>query len=303
MRRSTIAVAALAALTLIGAAAADAAGPALSVLYKFKGPPDGYNPNGDLLFDQFGDLYGTTQFGGKTDFGIVFQLHRPTVVGGVRTETALHSFQGGADGGFPDSGLSIGPNSSAYGTTPNGGDEGHGTVYALRGGAKSGATYDPNPVFDFPDVMKNGSYPVGVSADENCIYGSTLGGGQYANGTVYLLPDGAQRVLHDFCEEIIKPAGVCLDGNEPRLPTVASGGAILFGTTNIGGHSNVGVIYRIDRAGYGVVHEFCRLGACGAYPPGRLVVETRDIKASIYDVYGTTTQCASILQDHAIAGC
>jgi uncharacterized repeat protein (TIGR03803 family) len=43
------------------------------VLHKFAGKPDGANPYAALTADASGALYGTAQFGGKTNAGRVFR--------------------------------------------------------------------------------------------------------------------------------------------------------------------------------------------------------------------------------------
>ena len=45
-----------------------------SVLYSFTGPPDGEGPIAGLLEDRQGNLYGTTQLGGSSGAGVVFEL-------------------------------------------------------------------------------------------------------------------------------------------------------------------------------------------------------------------------------------
>ena len=51
-----------------------AGGWTLNVLYSFGGSDGVAIPNGGLIFDAAGDLYGTTQFGGTYDGGAVFHL-------------------------------------------------------------------------------------------------------------------------------------------------------------------------------------------------------------------------------------
>jgi uncharacterized repeat protein (TIGR03803 family) len=51
-------------------------------------------------------------------------------VGGSWTETILHNFTNGADGGSP-SGLALSADGILYGTTTLGGANGKGTVYTL----------------------------------------------------------------------------------------------------------------------------------------------------------------------------
>jgi hypothetical protein len=53
--------------------------------------------------------------------------------GGAWTETVLHSFTGGEDGGIPVAGLTLGPDGVLYGTTTAYGGSGkYGTGFALK---------------------------------------------------------------------------------------------------------------------------------------------------------------------------
>jgi hypothetical protein len=91
-----------------------------TVLYRFKGSPDGVRPEADLIMDANGALYGTTASGGRSSCyggcGTVFRLTPPA---GERrwTETVLYRFTGGADGAGPQGGLIMGPNGALYGIT------------------------------------------------------------------------------------------------------------------------------------------------------------------------------------------
>jgi uncharacterized repeat protein (TIGR03803 family) len=91
-----------------------------TVLHSFAGN-DGAAPAAGLVIGTDGSLYGTTQYGGTSNFGTVFQLTPPTKVGDAWSETVLHSFAGGSDGANPVAGLVIGPNGALYGTTSFGG--------------------------------------------------------------------------------------------------------------------------------------------------------------------------------------
>ena len=85
------------------------------VLYRFKGGNDGANPNGGLIFDKAGAIYGTTQVGGSTTLcagigfvgcGTVFQLKPPAKQGGTWIESLLHRFRGQpTDGSGPNGNL------------------------------------------------------------------------------------------------------------------------------------------------------------------------------------------------------
>ncbi len=65
----------------------------------FKGGTDGEGPNGGVVRDAAGNLYGTTAYGGAFNFGTVFKLDT------TGQETVLYTFTGGADGAIPLAGL------------------------------------------------------------------------------------------------------------------------------------------------------------------------------------------------------
>jgi uncharacterized repeat protein (TIGR03803 family) len=80
---------------------------------------DGRVPNGNLVFDNAGNLYGTTQAGGRFDRGVVFEL-TPSAGGGW-TEKVLHSFTGGYEGAAPATGRIIDASGNLYCTTTQAG--------------------------------------------------------------------------------------------------------------------------------------------------------------------------------------
>src|SRR5258706_173031 len=73
-----------------------------NILHAFVANADGIWPLGELVFDKAGALYGTTEVGGLSGDGTVFQVSPPAIPGGNWTETVLHSFTGGeSDGNEP----------------------------------------------------------------------------------------------------------------------------------------------------------------------------------------------------------
>lgn len=76
-----------------------------TVLYSFASGADGSYPNGSLIFDQSGKLYGTTGGGGSANAGTVFELSPPSSPGTAWAETVLYGFQGVGDGANPSAGL------------------------------------------------------------------------------------------------------------------------------------------------------------------------------------------------------
>lgn len=83
----------------------------------------GAGPEGKLLMDSAGNLYGTEMGGfyGTNIYGSVFKL---TPSGGGWLYTDLYDFTGGSDGAAPYDGLIMDANGNLYGTTYRGGNSG-----------------------------------------------------------------------------------------------------------------------------------------------------------------------------------
>ena len=92
-----------------------------ALLYSFrKNGIDGAFPDGSLIFDAAGNLFGTTGGGGPDNAGAVFEL--TPAAGGGWNEKVLHKFRkDGRDGNFPEAGLVLDAEGNLYGTTFEGG--------------------------------------------------------------------------------------------------------------------------------------------------------------------------------------
>lgn len=99
------------------------------VLHSFSGS-DGLNPATRVTLDSSGNLYGVTGAGGANNQGVVYKLSHSK---SKWTETVLHSFTGGSDGGDPwdRGGLSLDGAGNIYGTTYGGGSNNAGTVFEI----------------------------------------------------------------------------------------------------------------------------------------------------------------------------
>jgi uncharacterized repeat protein (TIGR03803 family) len=95
------------------------------LLHSFGGPGDGTQPNGPLVIDPQGNLYGTTSAGGSSTLGIVFQLSQQP--SGDWTENLLYTFTSGS----PQAGLILDSAHHLYGTTFTGGTHGAGGIFGL----------------------------------------------------------------------------------------------------------------------------------------------------------------------------
>ncbi|MGH7168702.1 MAG: choice-of-anchor tandem repeat GloVer-containing protein [Gemmataceae bacterium] len=96
----------------------------ITTMVSFNGT-NGANPLASLVMDSSGNLYGTTDVGGTSDNGTVFEI-----VQGSDTITTLASFNS-TDGANPYAGLLMDSNGDLYGTTLNGGASDDGTVFEV----------------------------------------------------------------------------------------------------------------------------------------------------------------------------
>jgi uncharacterized repeat protein (TIGR03803 family) len=153
------------------------------VLYTFcslSGCADGQLPLGSLIFDQAGNLYGTTVLGGKNGDGLVFQLTPNS--NGAWTETVLHSFAG-TDGYAPDANLILDGAGNLYGTTSEGGGGGAGVVFVLVPNKTGRWEYIIlHNFFDNPGALPE----AGVVMDSaGNLYGTTTGDSNQTFGSVF----------------------------------------------------------------------------------------------------------------------
>ncbi len=221
----------------------------LTALYSFCSQgncPDGYTPWG-LIQAVDGNFYGATGHGGASGngcdgygCGTIFKM---TPSG---TLTTLYSFctqTGCPDGEFPNGELVQARDGNFYGTTPQGGancpDNGTcGTVFKITPSGNLTTLYS----FCSLSRCADGAYPTAppVQAADGNFYGTTYGGGANLSGTVYkITPNGALTTLYSFC-----PARGCADGLFPDAALVPAPDGNFYGTTDEGGTSNYGTVFR-----------------------------------------------------------
>jgi uncharacterized repeat protein (TIGR03803 family) len=242
-----------------------------TVLHSFTGGDD-YLPTGGLIMDQAGNLYGkdwayvfelspsgkswTEQdiytpgsgAGGSTlamdtdgniygtRYWTVFELsHNGS---GGWNSTVIHKFSSGPPEGFPV----LYQAGSLYGTTPAGGNPKAGTVYKLSPGKNGTWTYKTLYAFKGGE---DGSAPTGIvfdAAGKN-IYGNTAGGGQFGDGTVFEL-EAVGKTSYSYKEKVLWSFN-STDGSAPDGSPILDSAGNLYGTTDAGGSSEVGVVFEV----------------------------------------------------------
>jgi uncharacterized repeat protein (TIGR03803 family) len=284
----------------LGFTGAASAAPAETVLYSFNGSQhrDGNAPQSDLIADAAGNLYGTTQYGGKrggSGAGTVFQL-TPTDDPDVWTETVIYDFKDGNDGDGPIGGLLMDAKGALYGTTENGGAMNDGTVFRLLPPKTAGGKWRESALYSFCAKANcaDGAHPVAGLAlgKKGVLYGTTQFGGTGAfganEGTAFQLTPPSTKggawtetVLHNFCDLFN-----CADGFEPNQGRLLrTGNGVLYGMTTKS--DSAGVVYALTPSGGSyvqtVLHDFSLSNGDGRAPHAGLVAD----KAG--NLYGTTS--------------
>ncbi len=199
-----------------------------SVLYNFTGGDDGFGPGGGLVFDKFGNLYGTTPDGGSGFNGVVYQL--VPAGNGQWTQNVLHAFTGGSDGGVGSLGrLLLDSSGNLYGVTELGGAQQAGTAYRL---SKSNGQVTFTTLYAFQGQPDAGS-PYGgfaLGPDGN-LYGTTYFGGTSGNGTIFRL-----EPQHGFKETVVYSFNGGSDGASPTSTPAFDSHHNLYVTTSAGGN-------------------------------------------------------------------
>ena len=202
------------------------------VLHTFTGAPnDGDEPLGTLLRDAAGNLYGTTQGGGRFGSGVVYQL---LAASGWQDNT-LNDFQQG--GSSPESGVTFDPAGNLFAATFGGGSGGAGTVFELSNGS-----WTPQTIYNFSGGKQWGpSFSKLILDPAGNFYGTTNGDGAYGAGSVFklTLSDGGWTYtsLHDFTGGS--------DGGYPVGTLLLDANGNLYGTTSGGGQNSNGVVFKI----------------------------------------------------------
>lgn len=236
-----------------------------TILHNFTGGSDGSTPAGGLMRDKAGNLYGVAG-GGTYNDGVIYKIDTNG------EETILHTFTGATDDGkYPTyTTMIMDAHGNLYGVTQEGGSAGDGILYRLGKAGKltilhnfAGGTADGCNAMGVPLMDKSGNF-----------YGVTGSCGSSDFGTVWKLnKSGKETLLHSF-------ASGSSDGQYPLSGVVMDSAGNLYGTTETGGASGLGVVYKVTPSGkFTLLHSFS--GSDGKYIYSSLVLTSKGV------LYGT----------------
>ena len=232
-----------------------------TLLYSFAGGSgDGADPYHCLIQASNGDFYGTTTAGGTSNGGTIFQI---TASG---TESLFYSYPS-----VPYSEVIQGSDGNFYGTTAYGGTNGTGSVFKLT---PSGTV---TLMYSFPAGSSN-PYTGVIEGSDGNFYGTTGALGTSDDGTVFkVTPSGTGTFLHIFPK-------TGSDGQIPYDGVIQGSDGNLYGTTEGGGASGLGTVFKVTPGGTEtVVYSFAGGSSDGANP------ESGVIQGSDGNFYGTTS--------------
>jgi uncharacterized repeat protein (TIGR03803 family) len=236
---------------------------------------DSQAPEGHLIFDQSGNLYGTAfgyfvvdegGLGGYAN-GTIWELVHS---GGSWTFNVLYGFPGPPDGANPNGGVTFDRAGNLYGTTVHGGSQRWGSVFQLT---PSGSGWSEQTLYSFPG-NNQGTFPLAglVANQAGDLYGAT-----FIDGWVFeLTPSGGGWTYSNLYQ---------LSSGPTSDLTVDAQGS-LYGTSYNGGHGQ-GLVFKLSRMGgvwtFTDLYDFTG-GSDGANPGGSVILDAGG------NIYGTATE-------------
>ena len=216
---------------------------------------DGYAPGGSLVFDEAGNLYGGTPWGGANDTGIAFRLSQNQNGGWV--EKILYTFYWGKKvNGSGAATLVFDGAGNLYGTAVSGGALGWGAAFELSPSADG--TWTQTVLHSFYPNPTDGGVPNGslILDGAGNLYGTTRygGSGKYwclfwnggndaaSCGTVYELTPAGNGVWN---ESILFNFGAWTDGWMPTAGVIRDAAGNLYGTTPLQGSGDGGIVFEV----------------------------------------------------------
>ncbi len=217
-----------------------------NVLYNFTGGSDGSEPTG-IIFDNEGNMFGTAAAGANqqcqfgSGCGAIFKL---THTQSGWTETTLHTFQEGTEGGHSGP-LYRDPAGNMFGLNNDSGpDNGGGTLWEL---SPNNGSWSFSVLHAFPNTLVGYYGPFAPTMDSaGNLYGVVNWGG--GNNTGFLFeasPSGGGWAFTDLFD--FEPRGERSVGCYPNGTPVLDSGGNIYGVTQLCGSIGWGTIWEFTR--------------------------------------------------------
>jgi uncharacterized repeat protein (TIGR03803 family) len=262
-----------------------------STLYTFS-ETTSFWPQGSLLEDGTGNLYGTTRGGGAYGVGSVMELSPPAVSGGAWTLATLYSFVPyGVSGYVPVSDLVKDQAGAFYGTTFVGGDPvcNCGGIYKLVPPTVTGGAWTESVLYNFKGGA-DGRLPAAAAlalTTNGTLYGVTVRGGSWDSGVLYQLTTKNGK---NYTESVLYSFGDLADASTPNGPVAVDSNGYIYGVTSQGGAFGQGTVYRYvpatktHVANESILFSFGASTTTGTDPIGNLIF---DSGGNLYGVTNT----------------
>ena len=243
-------------------------------LADFDGTTLGGQPNGGVITDSQGNLFGTTQSGGANGFGTLFEYQAST-----STLMTLASFSFATTGYAPSGPLLEDQAGNLYGVAQGGGQYYSGVVFEYVA-----ATQSLEAIYSFTGG-NDGASPIGgvIMDARGNLFGATQSGGRYGHGTAYELSADRQT--------LVTLASFQGDGAANRAPStglVADAQGNLYGVLHSTVPGIADTLYTIQDSNFGD-QVICFYPGTGiATPEGERAVETLAIGDLVRTADGKT---------------
>ena len=275
----TLGTAAALTLALAGISIAAQAAPPVRPLHSFTGN-DGVQPSNGLVVAPDGSLYGDTDYAlGNTNHSITDVVFKTRPDGsGIQL---LHTFPGTSSSGVNSDGSA--PNRLVlvsgflYGTTYTGGASGTGVIFKMD---TTGGNFQILHTFGSNNAQNTdgaGAASGLTLGPDGALYGVTFTGGTGGGGGVYKInTDGSGfQVLYPFSS-----SNGGSTGYQPNSSPVFGSDGFLYGTTQSGGATGNGTVYKLTGGlALSVLHNF---DSAGGFAPFGVIY------GSDGNLYGTT---------------
>lgn len=237
---------------------------------------NGSAAHGTLVQDSAGDLFGTTNAGGASGYGTVFEIVKGTM---WSAPVVLATFNS-TNGSNALDGVIIDAAGNLFGTTNNGGANGYGTVYEIPKTATGYGALTTLASFS----SATGLYPRGLVVDSaGNLFGETIQGGSATNamGTVFEIA----KTSTGYAAPATLVSFTGPNGGNPTGGLVMDSAGNLFGETSSGGTAAAGTVFEITKTttGYGQAITLASFdGVNQLTPKGPLLLDAKG------DLFGTT---------------